>query len=183
MALLSSTLRYESSMPTAVINGLLFNISWLAILTTHSSAFGPLLVALHMLIHFAVMGRGFAEVRLIAGVTLCGILIDQLLFLTGVFTIAGQSALAPLWMTCLWPVLATTLQHAFEKLQQRTYLAILLGGVGGAVSYTAGTRLTDVAFSSDVFGPLTMGIIWAILFPLLLRVARASRLAEDMPHD
>ena len=152
----------------AVVNGLLFNLSWLAIVLPHSSRWAPLVVILHLLVHFRFFGYGVAEARLVLIVTMMGLLLDQIFFLTRVFTVSGAPSLAPLWLSCLWPVLATTLMHSFGALQQRLLLAAVVGGVGGALTYMAGTRLSDVDFVSAVWGPVTMALTWAMLFPALL---------------
>tara|TARA_R110002049_G_scaffold44030_6_gene129130 strand:+ start:2799 stop:3290 length:492 start_codon:yes stop_codon:yes gene_type:complete len=157
-----------------LINGLLFNVTWFVIVTTESPVIAPIAAALHLLAHFALMGRGYQEVKVIAQVALAGAIIDQLLFYVGVFNVAGRAALPPLWLFCLWPVLGTTLMHAFSSLQSRHLFAALLGGVGGTASFIAGTRLSSVAFESAVFGPITIFVVWAVLFPLLLQLPRLN---------
>jgi len=151
-----------------VINGVLFNVSWLAIVIPQSSRWAPLVVILHLFVHFRVFGHGLAEARLVLVVSVLGSVLDQVLFLTGVLTVTGAPSLAPLWLSCLWPVFASTLMHAFSGLQQRPLLAMAVGAMGGALTYLAGTRLTDIAFGSPVWGPVTMGLTWAILLPALL---------------
>jgi hypothetical protein len=157
--------------PAMLLNGMLFNISWFAILITQSTSFALAIVGLHLIVHFLLLGHGRAEGLLIALITLVGAGLDQLLFLLGVFTLAGGAALAPLWLTCLWPVFATTLMHAFSSLQSRWYLASAIGAVGGALSYVAGTRLTEIEFGTPFWGPLVIGALWAILFPAFLKLA------------
>ena len=157
-----------SPMVGALANGLLFNLSWLAIVLPHSSRWAPLVVLAHLLVHFRMFGYGSGEARLILVVTVMGLVLDQLLFLTGVLTVSGAPSLAPLWLSCLWPVLATTLMHAFKALHPRPLLAASVGAVGGALTYVAGTRLSDVDFASAVWGPVTLGFLWALLFPALL---------------
>ncbi len=170
-------------MPYSLINGLMFNTTWFAIVLTESAIFAPILALLHLAIHFWVMGRGLVEAKLVLQVTMFGLLLDQLLFWAGVFTVNGYSTLPPLWMTCIWPVLATTFMHAFSGLQRRHLLAALFGAVGGVASFTAGTRLTAVAFGSDYFGPVIMAIIWAIIFPFLLEIARRNSRSAEHYHD
>lgn len=160
------------SLAVMLANGTLFNISWLAIVLTHSAVLAPLVVVLHLAAHFRFFGHGMAEARLILVVTAIGLLLDQLLFLAGILTTADRAVLAPLWLSCLWPVLATTLMHAFSGLQGRPAAAALVGAAGGALSYTAGTRLSDVAFASAIWGPAILAVTWAFLFPALLAGAR-----------
>ena len=159
---------------SVVINGALFNVSWLAIVMTESAIIAPLVAIVHLLIHFILMGKGYIEVKIIAQVAVIGVIVDQLLFYFGVFVVDGKAALPPLWLSCLWPVLATTLMHAFSSLQSRYALAAVLGGIGGTASFIAGTRLTSVAFESALFGPIIIGIVWAFLFPLLLQLPRLN---------
>jgi hypothetical protein len=149
-------------------NGLLFNISWLVIVLTHSALLAPAVVLLHLAVHFRLFGYGMVEARLVIVITAAGIILDQALFLAGILAHPGQLPLAPIWLTCLWPVLATTLMHAFSGLQRRLALASLVGAIGGAGSYVAGTRLSDVEFVSLFWGPVTMALLWALLFPALL---------------
>ena len=162
----------ESGFVYTVINGLIFNVSWFAIVSTHSSALALLIASVHLVLHFTFVGRGWPEAVFIAGVTLLGIFLDQALFYFGVFTISGQPALAPVWITCLWPVLATTCMHAFSGLNNRLWLAVLFGGFGSAGSYLAGTSLSDVQFGSAAWGPWTLAVLWMGLFPALLSVAK-----------
>ena len=152
-------------------NGIMFNLTWLAIVMTHSIVYAPIFALLYLAIHFSVMGKGWSEFRVICVVTVLGCTLDLLLFRLGVFTGDGLSLLPPFWLVCLWPVLATTLLHAFASLRGRYFIAGLLGAIGGVASYTAGTRLTGVAFGYGLYGPIIIGLLWAVLFPTLLELA------------
>jgi Protein of unknown function (DUF2878) len=157
--------------PAKFVNAMLFNLAWFAIVLTQSSALAPAIVIVYLLAHFRFMGRGRSELLLVVAVTVFGACVDQLLFQGGVFNLAGQPALAPLWLICLWPVFATTLMHAFAGLQHRLFLAVVVGASGGALSYIAGVRLTDIDFGSPLWGPVVLGLLWAVIFPALLAIA------------
>ena len=79
-----------------LLNGTLFNISWVIIVLTQSVVFALMQVTAHLLVHFLLLGRGMAELRLVLLVSAIGLVLDQILFLTGVFTLDGRAALAPL---------------------------------------------------------------------------------------
>ena len=149
----------------------MFNLSWLAIVYSQSNLLAPALATVHVLLHLRYLGETRREGALIVAVMAFGVVLDQLMFALGLFTLAGHSSMAPLWLSCLWPVLATTLLHAFSFLQNRWYLASIFGAVGGCGSYLAGTRLTEVAFGSPVLGPALLACLWALLLPALLSVA------------
>ena len=161
-----------------LVNGIMFNLTWLGIVMTHSIVYAPIFALLHLAIHFSVMGKGWFEFRVICVVTVLGCILDLLLFRFGVFTGAGLSLLPPFWLVCLWPVLATPLLHAFASLRGRYFMAALLGAIGGVASYTAGTRLTEVAFGYGLYGPIIIGLLWAALFPGLLELAAVLSRAE-----
>jgi uncharacterized protein DUF2878 len=171
MSVISRVQLVDSGMLNTLGNGLMFNVSWFAIVVSQSALLALLVAAVHLAIHFRLMGRGGVEISLIGGVSLLGIAIDQALFGAGVFTRGGVASLPPIWMSCIWPVLATTLLHAFSGLAHRPFLAMVFGAIGGAGSYLAGTRMTDVDFGSATLGPVVMGILWALLFPVLLGLA------------
>jgi hypothetical protein len=152
-------------------NGVMFNLTWLGIVMTHSIVYAPVFALLHLAIHFSVMGKGWLEFRVICVVTVLGCILDLMLFRLGVFTGAEISLMPPFWLVCLWPVLATTLLHAFSSLRGRYLIAAVLGAIGGVASYTAGTRLTEVAFGYGLYGPIIIGVLWAVLFPTLLELA------------
>ena len=159
-------------------SAVLFNISWLAIVINESNAIAVAVVAAHLLVHFWLLGRDAGEVRLVLLLSTLGFGLDQLLFSAGLFTAGGGTA--PLWLSCLWPVFATTLCHAFHPLWGRITLATVAGAVGGTGSYIAGTRLTAVAFSDPLWGPVALAILWGLLFPALLALA-ARMVKRDAP--
>jgi hypothetical protein len=167
--------RWPLPAPSRLVNGTLFNIAWLAIILSQSSMVAMTVVLVFLWLHARWVRLQRGEAVLIAGVTLCGAVLDQVLFYTGVFNLAGKAALAPLWLTCVWPVFATTLMHAFAGMERKVWLAVVVGAAGGMMSYGAGVRLTAVAYGSAVWGPVTLGLLWALIFPSLLLLAARMR--------
>jgi Protein of unknown function (DUF2878) len=155
-----------------LLNGLLFNVSWFVVVLSQSALVAGLQLFLHLCIHFVLFGRGLAELRLVALVTVSGVMLDQALFAFGVFKLSGSTG-APLWLSCLWPLFATTLCHAFSALQGRWLIAALIGGIGGTASYIAGVGLSEISFGSSLLSPIVIAALWALLFPLLLWLAQA----------
>lgn len=159
-------------MKDKLINGTLFNLSWLLIVFTHSNIWGPVILATHLAIHFAYSGFTVRELKLVAAVMSIGLVVDQGLFLADIFTINGIHSIAPPWFTCLWGILATTLCHAFSGLQKQLCLGAVLGAMGAWFSYQAGVSLTPVTFTEPLFGPLIVALLWFALFPIILYMAR-----------
>ena len=167
-------------MSHSVVNGLMFNLSWLAIVATHSDRLAPIIVTVHLFVHFVLWRGGWREALLVLGVSAFGLLFDRLLFASGIMLQDSGATAAPLWFSCLWPVFATTLFHLFSFLMRRPALAIPLGAMGGSASYLAGSRLADVHFASVPEGPVLLAIAWAFMLPLLVMCARhLRRLSRD----
>lgn len=154
-------------------NALLFNASWLAIVSLHSGWSALLVVVVHLLLHWRLFLPLRSEWAFIALVTAGGFFVDQLLFLIGLLSLPG-SAVAPLWLSALWPVLASTLRHGFAALSRWPLLAVLTGGIGGLGSYRLGAYLSPVELGPLAHSDIILGLIWAVLLPLLLLLA-----AED----
>ena len=110
---------------------------------------------------------------MILAVTLLGTVIDTSLRNFGVFHFSFPGPLIPFWLVLLWALLATTLRHCLAWSAQPWWRASLLGAVGGPLSYYAGSQLAGVSFGyGTVPTMLGLGLLWAILFPVMHWIAR-----------
>lgn len=126
----------------------------------------PIGLALHLRY---CQDRG-AEVRALLWVTLAGCVLDSVLGTMGVFDFAQRPL--PLWLALLWLVLASGLRHSLAWAARPLWLGALLGMLGGPLAYLAGARLAQVALPMGVMPTaIVLGMIWALVFPLALRVA------------
>ncbi|MEN5047675.1 DUF2878 domain-containing protein [Pseudomonas koreensis] len=153
-------------------NAVLFQVGWLACVLGGDSLW--LLLALAVLvIHLGWISSWAEEGRLILSVVLVGTAVDSLLRVAGVFEFQDLSPLIPLWLMLLWALLATTLRHCLQWSAHPWWLASGLGAVGGAVSYYGGGQLAGVQFPyGEVPTLIGIGLLWALLFPLLHVMAR-----------
>ena len=60
-ATMTHSLAANTPVAYTLINGLMFNITWFAIVTTESVVVAPILAAVHLLIHFAMMARALSS--------------------------------------------------------------------------------------------------------------------------
>lgn len=166
-------------MAMKLLNGLLFNVAWLSIVLLQDALLSWAAAAVYVCAHLWLMGEGRSEVLLIALVAGLGLAVDQLLFTAGVLENVDGQGVAPLWLSALWPAFATTLMHAFSGLRSSPPLAAVVGGVGGYLSYLAGTGLSGVAFAQPVFSDLLLVTFWGVMFPtLLVLAAQLGKLRE-----
>jgi hypothetical protein len=137
----------------------------------------PVLVAV---VHLLWLGRG--EWKVLVAITLLGIVIDSLLMHAGLFEFTEPRLLIPLWLVLMWTLLATTLRHCLAWTATPWWLASALGAVSAPLSYYAGARLAGVGLPFGLWPSLlTLAVIWAVLFPLLHRLAQRLQPVDLQP--
>ncbi len=109
-------------------------------------------------------------------VSLIGTLGDSVPFSLGAFAFTHPVAVPwgyPLWMSAIWLGFATTLPASLGWLAGRPLLSALFGLLGGPLAYLAGESLGAIALGSDrIFSLLSIGIFWAMITPLLMRLSK-----------
>ena len=82
------------------------------------------------------------------------------------------SGVAPYWIVAMWMLFATTLNVSFRWLQQRLWLAAIMGAVFGPLSYYAGASAGAVVLHNPNAAFTGLSIAWAIMLPSLLWLAQ-----------
>jgi hypothetical protein len=80
--------------------------------------------------------------------------------------------MVPVWLVAMWMLFATTLNVSLRWLRRHTFAAIALGAVGGPLAYWGGARLGGMEFVAPLAATAALAIGWAVLTPLLVRLAR-----------
>jgi len=137
------------------------------------------MVPIGLALHLRYCEDRGAEVRALFWVTLAGCVLDSVLGAMGVFDFAQWPL--PLWLALLWLVLASGLRHSLAWAARPVWLGALLGMLGGPLAYLAGARLAGVALPMGVMPTaIVLGMIWALVFPLALRVALRPKPAPTL---
>ena len=71
----------------------------------------------------------------------------------------------------MWVLFATTLNVGMRWLHKSNLVAIAAGAIGGPLSFLAGERAGAVSFADPLFSLGVISIGWALLLPILVRVA------------
>jgi len=162
-----------------LLNLFLFQFVWWTVILGVASGhpwLGPLVILPATVLHLRLSKNRRAELRLLLTCGLVGFCFDTLLMTAGLFAprlYLFPHPFSPLWMITLWLNLATTLNVSLAWLHKRPLLAVLLGGIGGPLSYYGGAKLGAAAVPT-FSALLVLAVGWAILTPLLLRVAQSG---------
>lgn len=137
--------------------------------------------------HLVLMPHGVrrTELRIVLAVMAVGALWDSALAASGVIRYPnGQwsAYLAPYWLVGLWALFATTLNVSMRWMHGRWLMAILFGGMGGPLSFWAGARLGAAHFPDPVLALVLIGLGWAVLMPLLVRITMALDAPRAAQH-
>jgi hypothetical protein len=160
-----------------LLNFVAFQLAWFACVLggAHDRvAAGTLAVASVVALHLAIAPQPGPEARLVAIVTAIGLAWDSLIVSLGLMSYpAGMFSpgVAPVWILAMWALFATTLNLSMGWLKGRPWLAVAFGAVGGPLAYLAGKKLGGVEMSEPALALLAQGLGWAVMMPLLLRLA------------
>jgi len=163
---------------TLVANVALFQAGWFACVlgAAHGLPWiGVIAAAVVVAWHVARAARPAIELRLVGVAVAAGALFETVLVQSGWISFPGGmliDGIAPYWMVAMWALFATTLNVSLRWLRPHGWLAALLGAVGGPAAYYAGARLGALEFTVVGAAMAAIALGWAVLTPLLLRVAR-----------
>lgn len=164
-----------------IINGALFYLGWgwciKDALTSEFPIQGPLIVAAILVIDLLIKSNRLSELIIIVIVTLGGTFIDTAFQLAGLIQYKGfypgYPWIAPLWISSLWALYATSLNGSLSWLRASKWLAIVFGAIGGPFCYLFAIRLG--AAEVLVYLPLYLAILgatWAFILPFTLYLAQ-----------
>ncbi len=164
------------------INVVAVNAGWFACVLGAANGLawaGPIFVLANVALHVWVADDAGRELLLLILVTLIGSAIDSVLTVAGVLVFdAGMvaSVVVPLWMVALWANFATTLSVALRFLRDRWWLAVLLGGFGGASAYYGGAQFGALDLGVPTTGSvLAIAVEWAVVLPIAVWIAQRLR--------
>lgn len=138
---------------------------------------GPLLILFLLVYHLATTNTFRVDLKLIVIMSLVGTVVDSIYIWSGLMTFKGGYVccpyIAPMWITALWALYATSINHSLEWLKLHYYLiAAPLGAIGAISSYIVGIRLGAAEIHMQELVVLgVIGLIWAVNVPLSLKLS------------
>jgi hypothetical protein len=132
-----------------------------------------LLVALLiLLLHFAFSPEKKSDLKVLS-LALLGIGIDAMLTAFGVF----QFDETPFWLAVLWLAFVLNFGHSLLYLRRlKTPWLVALGACAGCYVYLLSWKLGAVVLPLGVlFTGLLVGVIWAVLLPIMVKADQRLR--------
>lgn len=164
-------------MKKLVINLSFFKAGWLAAVFTAAYSMplaGTAIIGVAVLVHLALSKNANAEFRLLAIAALIGLAWESLLVASGLveYNVASiVPGIAPYWIVAMWVLFATTINVGMRWLKKNVYVAAIAGGIGGPMSFLAGSKAGAVTFPDPTLSLIVIGVGWAVLLPILVQVA------------
>ncbi|MEJ2685897.1 MAG: DUF2878 domain-containing protein [Gammaproteobacteria bacterium] len=154
----------------------LFQVGWFACVLGAANGLGwaGSIAALTVAgLHLGFAHRPRLEMRLLLTAVVLGFAWDSFIAAAGLIAFKGglTQTFAPQWIAALWLVFATTLNVSLRWLRQRQWLSALFGAVGAPLAYYAGARLGALSIPDPAIGLGAEALGWALLMPLLMRLA------------
>lgn len=162
----------------ALLNYLTFQAGWIACVTSAAHGAPWLGSAFALCIagwHIGRSARPRAELRLILLAAAIGAVWDSLLVAGGLIRYPSGMLIAnaaPYWIVALWVLFATTLNSSLDWLKRSPVAAVLLGLIGGPLSYLSAARLGALVLARPELSLISLAVGWGILTPILVRLAR-----------
>ena len=157
-----------------IINATGFQGAWWSVALYQEKAI--YLVILLISLHFVYLKNNRAkELYFVLAVSAFGILMDSLLFNFNFFDFTHPMSLSPavvpLWLMFLWLAFASTLNHCLSWLFKNKYIAFIVGGMGGSLSYLGAANLGAMTImQSKIQAFLMLFIIWGAFFLIVRSV-------------
>jgi hypothetical protein len=166
-----------------VINFVLFQIGWFACVlgaANNKPWLGVLVVLAVVIWHLKQAKSAKPELILLAIALTMGAVFDQLMLSSKLLTYqaTGWSAhLVPAWILALWAVFVTALNVSLRWLNNikshgKWLIAVLFGAIGGPLAYMGAARLGAVNLNLYPQSYIALGLGWAIMTPILIKLAQ-----------
>ena len=144
---------------------------------------GPLALIPFAVWQIAANPRPHAELRLMLVVGLMGCLLDSAFAANSVLAFAAavpSPTLAPVWIVAIWMAFALTLTTTFRFLDERPWLAALLGALGAPLAYLAAAHgWGAVSFPrGEAIAVVALAAGWVLALPASLSIAGWLRRSE-----
>lgn len=157
-----------------ILNMAAFQVGWFACVLGAARGLyflGPVVVCGLFILHLFLHRNIAREITIGCMFMICGFFTDTLLTVSNVYTPLDNISpypFSPPWLIFMWLNFSTVFNVSLKWMQKKYFLSVLLGGVGGGLSYYGGASLGAIDIADPVLGKILLtGLVWAGLTPAL----------------
>src|SRR5258708_3480197 len=162
-----------------VTNLLSFAIGWFACVmgaANGTPSYGVAVAAMLLALNILVAEDALREARVIVAVGALGFGIDTILALAGILVFdphtSNPSCLCPIWLAVFGMLWGSTCPARLNWPGPRPATATIIGSIAGPLNYFAAAKMGALAIPLPIAPRLaTIAIVWAVIFPGLLKFA------------
>ncbi len=164
--------------PRLVVNFVLFQIGWFACVLGAAKQMPWLGFATVIAIffwHLSQAKQAKKELQLLLITLIIGGTFDQIMLnhqLVSYQAHGWTNTIVPVWILALWAEFVTVLNVSLRWMRDRWLIAILFGAIGGPLAYMGAEKLGAVTLNHLPVSYIVLGLGWAILTPLLLKLSQ-----------
>ena len=163
-----------------ILNMILFYVGWLYIVSTAvtGSPTKGIFAGICIVAFQVIISRYWIrELLMILGVCTIGFLIDSSFAFFGLVTYSSPNALSsllcPLWIVSLYALFASTLTSSLSWMKYQPILCMVMGSVGGTLSYFYGFKVHAITSTyPENFALSIIAVVWLIALPLFFGWSR-----------
>ena len=160
-----------------IINFVLFQIAWFACVlgAAHNAPWlGVIVTTIILVWHLNQAKQIKPEIILLIIALIIGAAFDQLMHSSHLLSYQAHgwsNNLVPAWILALWAGFVTALNVSLRWMRGKLIIAILFGAIGGPLAYIAAEKLGAVTLNNLPTSYIALAIGWAIITPILLKLA------------
>ena len=175
-----------------IVCSVIYQLVWLSAVYSASRPsvllLGPGVFIVGLVLQSLLWTRLIQRMLVMSAVSLLvGILVDGVLCWAGVLVPVRYFIAAPLppaWLLALWAGFGVYMASGLELMYRRPRLAFFAGALAGPLAYRAGVPFGALELGHGPWGSLVaVGIVWAVVFPLLLALAARLAKSRQSPVD
>ncbi|OQW69475.1 MAG: hypothetical protein BVN34_03940 [Proteobacteria bacterium ST_bin12] len=168
--------------PRLVINFVLFQIGWFACVigaVKQMPWLGVAVVIAIIIWHLTQAKQAKKELQLLFITLVIGGTFDQIMLnheLISYQAHGWSNSIVPVWILALWAEFVTVLNVSLRWMKElktpvRWLVSVLFGAIGGPLAYIGAEKLGAVTLNNLPISYIALGVGWAILTPLLLKLS------------
>lgn len=118
------------------------------------------------------------------GAAVLGWVIDHMLWWSEVLIFPAHTlcwGMTPLWMSSLWFTLMILLLGPFQRVIKHKFSAILLGSIGGPLSYISGSHSSAMGLGvSHIYVAFILAMIWGMIMYLMYELKESLARSHEI---